>query len=221
MVLLNTGGGLTGGDRIAVSADVGAGAEMSLTTQAAERVYRASDDTDAHVAVRLGVGNGGVLRWLPQETILFDRARIARSFDVTLGTGATFVGLEAVVLGRRAMGERVTSAALTDRWRIRCNDTLLWADQLVLSGDLEAHFDDPAVGNGARSYASLVVAGPLAEAAVAHMRPVLPPTAGVSLVRPDLALARVLAPDAKSLRAALIPLLAAASGQVLPRVWTF
>ncbi|RVB61278.1 urease accessory protein UreD, partial [Mesorhizobium sp. M7A.F.Ca.CA.004.06.1.1] len=117
-VLINTAGGMTGGDRIAWEVDVGAAASASITTQACEKIYRAASDR-AEVRVNLSVGENGRIAWLPQETIVFDRAAFARTLDVELAVGAEALVLEAAVFGRLAMGERATQGNFHDRWRVR------------------------------------------------------------------------------------------------------
>ena len=86
-VLVNTAGGMAGGDRYALDLDVGAGARLAITTAAAEKVYRTLGP-DTTIDVTLSVDAGGELAWLPQETILFDGARLRRSIDVALADGA-------------------------------------------------------------------------------------------------------------------------------------
>src|SRR6218665_271998 len=82
-VLINTAGGLTGGDDVAWQVNAAPGARMVLTTQAWGRVYRSLGD-DAKVRTRIEVGAGAHLDWLPQETILFEGARLDRSLEVDL-----------------------------------------------------------------------------------------------------------------------------------------
>ncbi|THD66132.1 urease accessory protein UreD, partial [Phenylobacterium sp.] len=98
-VAINTSGGLTGGDRMAWRARAEAGASLTLTTQACEKVYRARDG-HAAVSVGLDVGPGARIDWLPQETILFDAADLSRTLEADLAAGATLLVVEAVVLGR-------------------------------------------------------------------------------------------------------------------------
>lgn len=114
-VLVNTSGGVTGGDEIGVTATLGAGTQMSITTQAAERIYRTLDGTTGRVRTQIKVGTGAHLGWLPQETILFDRARLSRNLDITLGPDASLLLCEMLVFGRAAMGEQVRSLHLEDR----------------------------------------------------------------------------------------------------------
>jgi len=103
-VLINTSGGLTGGDRISWQVDAQAGASLTVSTQACEKVYRARDG-EARVAVTLSAGEGARIDWLPQETILFEGSRLNRTLEVDLDEDATLTAVEAVLLGREAMLE--------------------------------------------------------------------------------------------------------------------
>ena len=111
--LLNTAGGLTGGDRWSAELDIADGARTLFTTQAAERIYRALDDV-ARVETRLSVGAGAWAEWLPQETILFEGARLRRRLEIELAAGARLLAVESLVFGRLASGERITRGLLHD-----------------------------------------------------------------------------------------------------------
>ena len=126
-VLLNTAGGLTGGDRMNLDVTLGARAEATLTTAAAEKIYRARDG-DATIGVKLALGAGARLAWLPQATILFDGSRLDRRTDVQLAGDARFLGVEFLIFGRQAMGEDVHLGACRDAWRIRRDGALVFAD---------------------------------------------------------------------------------------------
>src|SRR6185436_8598409 len=114
-------------DRLEADITLGEGAAATVTGQAAEKIYR-SRGAASRVTSRLRIGAGGALAWLPQESILFDGARLERRLAVDLEGDARFVGCESLVLGRIARGERVTRGAVLDNWRIRLNGRLLWAD---------------------------------------------------------------------------------------------
>ncbi len=101
---------------------------------------------------------GATLRWLPQETILFDRARLHRGIEVDLSEGASLLLAEAVIFGRTAMGESVRSGELIDRWRIRRDGRLVFAETLRLGGDIGALLARPAAGNGAVALATVLLA---------------------------------------------------------------
>ena len=133
-VLINTGGGFAGGDRMRVEADVGEGAEAVLTSQAAEKIYRSDGARDRDRNARLALGPGARLAWLPQEQILFDGAALRRRLDVEMAADASLTLVESTVFGRLAMGETVTSGAFADRWRIRRGGRLVFAEDVRLDG---------------------------------------------------------------------------------------
>jgi urease accessory protein len=217
-VLINTAGGLAGGDRFDWAIEADLGARCTVITQACEKIYR-SEDEAARVDVRLTVGEDARLDWLPQETILFDRARLQRTLHAELAATARLVVLEAVILGRRAMGETVSVAAFRDRWRIRRCGRLIFADNLMLDGDVGALIGRKAVLDGAGAFASLLYAADDAEARVAGVRDVLGAAGGASAFDGKL-FCRITARDGMALRAVLIPVLAALREAPLPRLWT-
>ena len=216
-VLINTSGGLTGGDRIAWRAEAGAGAALTLTTQACERVYRSSGGV-ADVRVELAAEAGAALHWLPQETILFNGGALVRSLDVDLAQDARLLAVEAVLLGRQAMGECVRRGTLRDRWRIRRRGRLIFADDLRLCGAVHDIAERGPVLAGAVAFASLLYVGADAEAAMPTVRAALGPSGGASAFEGKL-FARVTADSGLQLRRALIPALEALNGGPLPRLW--
>ena len=139
-VLLNMAGGLTGGDRMSLDVTLGARAEATLTTAAAEKIYRARDG-DATIGVKLALGAGARLAWLPQATILFDGSRLDRRTEVQLAGDARFLGVEFLIFGRQAMGEDVHLGACRDAWRIRRDGALVFADTFRISGAIAAALD--------------------------------------------------------------------------------
>lgn len=217
-VIVNTAGGIAGGDDFALSVAVGEGAQLAVTTAAAEKIYRAIDK-EARMDVSLRVANTGRLRWLPQETILFDEARLHRTITVDLTGGASLVMAEAVVFGRAAMGETVRRGELIDRWRIRRDGRLVFAETLRLHGDVQALLARPASGNGAVAVATLVIV-PGDEGVVAAARSAFESCScetGVSAWN-GIAVARLCAKDSAVLRRDLISVLNAVGG-ALPRLW--
>ncbi len=134
-VLVTTCGGLAGGDRAVTELAAGPDASALITAQAAEKIYR-SLGADTRVETVVDVARGAWLEWLPQETILFDGARLRRSADLDVARGGRLLAGEFLVFGRRARGERLTHGALHDRWRVRRDGRLVWTDTLHLSGDL-------------------------------------------------------------------------------------
>jgi urease accessory protein len=225
--LVNVAGGLAGGDSLELAVTLAAGTTASLTTPAAEKLYRSLGE-DSRIAVELSLAEGATLEWLPQETILFDGSRLRRSLRADLAPGARLLAAEMLVFGRAARGETLTQGLLHDRWRLRRDGRLTWADALELSGDIAARLNDPFGFGGAGAMASLVLAASPAEAAAARdlLRdlPAEVPVAA-TLPRPGLLLARWLG-AATPLRAAVAQAIPALRSAILglppclPRLWT-
>jgi urease accessory protein len=218
-VLINTAGGLTGGDRLRWAATAGRGTRLTLTTPACERIYR-SLGSDAVVETRLAAGPGAHIAWLPQETMLFERSRLDRRLDVDLEDDATLTAVEAVLLGREAMGETAAKARLRDIWRIRRNGRLLHAEATRLDGHPRERSGASLLA-GARAFATVLHVSADAERRLAAVRALLPETAGAS-VAGDRLTVRLLAVNGLALRRALTPIIALLSpaGSV-PRPWSF
>ena len=213
-ILINTSGGLAGGDCLEI--DVKAASDLCLTTQAAEKVYRSLSD-ETRISTRLSGQGGARLLWLPQETILFDGARLGRSLDVDLQENAGLLAVESVVLGRKAMGERLTIFSFHDRWRIRRDGRLIYADDLRFD---PARVLGAAALNGARAFATLVFVGADVERFLKPLREIFADRGGVSAWDGKL-VARLVGVDGFDLRKALIPALTLlAAPNELPKVWT-
>lgn len=218
-VMLNTAGGVTGGDRFDSSVEAGANARLTLTTQAAERAYRAKAGETGVIDVNLRAHTGARIDWLPQETILYDGSALRRRLKVHLAEGATLLAVEPLVFGRVAMGEELHSADFHDDWRVRCGEELVFADALHLSGDVRRQLASPSVAGGARALASVLLVSPNAEAYRDQIRPLLGEAGGVSLIRPCVLFARILAKDSYILRRNLMPVLQLLNQADLPRTW--
>jgi urease accessory protein len=218
-VIVNTAGGMTGGDRFDIEVALGAGARLTVTTAAAEKVYR-SLGPDSEIRVKLDVGPGAALTWLPQETILFDQVRLRRAIEADLASGGNLLLAEATVFGRSAMGETVTNGFFFDRWRIRIDGALLFAETVRLDGRIAEHLERRAVTGGGVAIAS-VVKIPSSDDAVAAVRALqenFSGEVGVSAWN-GLAAARLVASDGAALRHDLIGVLTALGASPLPRLW--
>lgn len=154
-ILLNTAGGIAGGDQQALKFTLADGACATITSQAAEKVYRADSDP-AEIDTALRLGNCAHLAWLPQETILFDRAKLRRSITADVSETATLTLKETVVFGRTARGERLTCGQFHDHWRIRRGGRLILAESVRLDGAVADQLAQPALGNGACAIATIV-----------------------------------------------------------------
>jgi urease accessory protein len=239
-VLLTTSGGLTGGDRTQVAVSVESGARATLTTQAAEKIYRALPGTgDAVVKVELQVGDGAWAEWLAQETIVFEGSRLRRLFTADVTATGQLLAVESIVFGRTAMGECFNSGMLHDAWRIRRGGRLIWADALHLDG--ASHLDGPLHMDGnikalralpfgfgtSVACSTILYAGADASQQLIEARRLLsdcPLSCGATSLD-GIMLVRIMADDASELRAAVMKLIAgirqaaASLPAQLPRVW--
>jgi urease accessory protein len=218
-VFVNTAGGIAGGDRFDIDIAAGAGARLAVTTAAAEKIYRAQGPA-AEVNIALRAADGAHLAWLPQETILFDRARVERRIDIDLAETASLLLCEIVVFGRAAMGERMLHGEFVDRWRLRRGGKLVFAETVRLDGDIGEKLAKPAIaGGGVAIGTALIVPGD--EALVERIREVANSFGGEVGISSwnGFAMARFCAQDAARLRADMMAVLGRASGSALPRLW--
>jgi urease accessory protein len=218
--IVNTGGGVAGGDSYRLSLELGEGAEVEATTPSAERIYR-SDGPAAAVATRLSLARRARLCWLPQETLLFQGARLERRLEVEMSTEASLVIAETLVFGRLAMGEGQIDASLKDSWRVWRDRRLVFAEETRLR-HAGAALERRAVGAGARALAIIVAAAPNIEAGLPNLRAALDAEgggveAGASAFD-GVIVARLVSPSPSRLRAALIAAIVALGGRK-PRLW--
>jgi urease accessory protein len=218
--IVNTGGGVAGGDSYRVSLSLGEGAEVEATTPSAERIYR-SDGPAAAIATRLSLARGARLFWLPQETLMFEGAALERRLEVEMSGESAVVIAESVVFGRLAMGESRIDASLRDSWRIRRDGRLVFADETRVKG-AGAALERRAVGAGVRALTTIVAAVPNIEACLPELRAALEADAGGveagASAFDGLVVARLLSPTPSRLRAALIASIVALGGRK-PRLW--
>lgn len=217
-VLINTAGGLAGGDRFDWSLVLAGTARCRVVTQACEKAYRAAAEEPAEVGVSIEAAAGSRLEWLPQETILFDGSRLERRFDVRLEPGARFLAAEAMVLGRRAMGETAVCARLRDRWRVQWGEQLIFAEELKLeTGPSMA--GRPGLLRDDAAFALVLLVGEDAEGRLDAVRERLGHNGGASAWEGKL-ICRIAAADGLSLRTTLVAVLAALRGGAQPpRLW--
>jgi urease accessory protein len=218
-VLVNTAGGIGGGDHFAIDLALDAGARLVVTTAAAEKVYR-SLGTDARVDVTATVSDGAELTWLPQETILFDRAGLARTITMALAPAAKLLLAETVVFGRTAMGETVREGSFSDRWRIRRDGRLIFAENFRLDGAVSERLGEAAVAGGGAALGTVLMA-PGDAAMVEAVRAAaggFRGEVGISAWN-GIALARLAAQDGAALRHDIVVLLSALGRRALPRIW--
>jgi len=219
VLVVNTAGGITGGDAFSLEVEVRSGATLTLTTQAAERAYRAQRGEIGHVTSTVAVENGARLHWLPQELILFDRCAIRRRLDITLGAQAHLLMVEPVVFGRTAMPEVLRDVFFQDRIRITRGGHPIYIDGMDLAGDVTAHLARRAIANGAGAMASVVMVAPDAASHLGPVRALLPHTAGAGMLHDDVLIIRLPGLDGFDMRQTLIPVLEHLSNHSLPTSW--
>jgi urease accessory protein len=222
-VLINTAGGLTGGDRLDWSVTVGEDASATVTTQTCEKIYRAASGI-AKIACHMTVGAGGRLAWLPQETIAFDNSAFRRTIEVDLAAEAQALIVETTVFGRRAMGERVERADFADRWRIRRDGRLVHAEDFAVGPNAGGQLAVPPALGAATCVATVLVLSSDAEQLLDAARAVIGDAGAASawtVAASGKLLARLIAKDSYELRKRLIPLIELLNGRAgLPKVWT-
>jgi urease accessory protein len=227
-VLLTTSGGLTGGDRTRVEVAIGRDTQATVTTQAAERIYRAlPTDGDAIVQVAMRIDEGAWAEWLAQETIVFEGSRLRRLFTADVATTGRLLAVESLVFGRTAMGERFDTGLLHDAWRISRDGKLVWADALHLEGDVRSLRTAPFGFGTSVACATVLYVGPDAPQQLGEARRILGACdcqrGATSL--DGIMVARIMADDAVGLRATVMSLIAgirqaaASLPARLPRVW--
>jgi urease accessory protein len=220
-VLVNTGGGVAGGDSYRVALTLGPDAAVEATTTAAEKIYR-SDGPPARIATALELGPGARLRWLPQETLVFDGARLERTLSIDIAASCELLAVETLVFGRLAMGETCIDARLRDGWRLRRDGRLVYADETRLD-HAGATLDRLGCGAGARAVATIVAAAPDIEARLPDARAALAEAgdaveAGVSAFD-GIIVARLVSASPVRLRKAAIDAIVGLSGRKPPRLW--
>jgi urease accessory protein len=222
-ILINTAGGLTGGDRISWEIAAGEGAQITATTQACEKVYRALSGC-AETSVKLSAAAGSRIAWLPQETIMFDRACFSRTLDADLAEGAEALIVEATIFGRRAMGETVDQGLFRDRWRVRCGDRLVHAEDFSIGPQISKMLGSSAVTGGDTAFATVLCISPGCEDRLEPARAILGEYGAASawlVGQTGKLLARLHARDGYTLRKPLTSLIRLLNGEIgLPKVWS-
>src|SRR5665213_3780622 len=218
-VFVNTAGGVAGGDRFDIDIAAGESARLTLTTAAAEKIYRA-ESSPAQLHISLRAAAGAHLGWVPQETILFDRARVSRTIDIDLAESASLVLCEIVVFGRAAMGERMLQGEFVDRWRVRRGGSLVFAETIRLDSDIGSQLAKSAIAKGGVAIGTALIV-PGDEALVERIRTLsdrFGGEVGISAWN-GFAMARFCAQDATRLRTDMIAVLGLANSSALPRIW--
>lgn len=218
-VMLNTAGGITGGDHIHFEGEAQAGATLTLATQTAERGYRAQPGQVGRLDVSLRAGSGARLEWLAQETILFDGCALHRRLRIEMAEDARLLLVEPVIFGRTAMGETVRHGSFRDSQRLTRGGRLVYADETRIEGPVHEIIGAPAALAGNLAYATIIYAGPDATERLETLRSLLGEGLGGASAFDGLISARIVSFDGHGLRRRLVAVLRGFRDAPLPRVW--
>lgn len=159
IAIANTSGGMVAGDDLNIDVAMGDKTLATVTSQAAEKAYR-SHGPEISARVNLKVGPQSTLKWMPQETILFDGVRLRRRISIQCSDDGQVIAGEVLTLGRIASGESLSHGLLHDEWRIEFEGDLIWADSLHLAGDIRRQIDSPVGFDQSVALATLVYVAP-------------------------------------------------------------
>jgi urease accessory protein len=172
-VLINTAGGIAGGDRLKFDVTALANASIAVTSQAAEKVYRALSEP-ARISTKLKACEASRLAWLPQKTIIFNLSRLSRKTEIELSSGAELLALEWLVLGRAAHGEAIAGGHISDSWRVRFDGRLVWADSFHAADETFRHLHRKALLSDCKAIGTLIYFGPNLNARLEFLRDMAP-----------------------------------------------
>jgi urease accessory protein len=168
-VLINTAGGIAGGDRLEYGITALTNASIAVTSQAAEKVYRALDEP-SRITTKLSAHGLAKLAWLPQETIVFNRAAINRQTEIEISSGSELLALEWLVFGRAAHGEEMVGGCIIDSWRVKKDGRLVWADTFRATDDVFAHLHRTALLSDCKAIGTLIYFRPQVAARLEGLR---------------------------------------------------
>ena len=219
-VLLNTAGGLTGGDHLTVDLSLASGCEATVTSAAAEKIYRSLGEP-AVVEITLDLEANARCLWLPQPTILFNASSLHRRTSVNMAPDAVLLAVEMLIFGRTAMGEDVHVGSCHDAWRVRRDGRLIFADTTQITGTVARALNRAATLDGARASAMVLYIGPDAAERLEEVRTLLEPASSIARASSwnGMLLIRAVASEARALQHDMVPVLEALGGRPLPRVW--
>jgi urease accessory protein len=172
-VLVNTAGGIAGGDQLEFGVTALANASIAVTSQAAEKVYRALSEP-ARISTKLKACEAAKLAWLPQETIVFNLARVRRETEIDLSSRSELLALEWLVLGRAAHGEEMVGGHIIDSWRVKKEGRLIWADSFRTTDKIFPHLHRKALLSNYKAIGTLIYFGPRLDRRLEFLRDIAP-----------------------------------------------
>lgn len=222
--LVNSAGGIVAGDEMSVHLDLLPGSRLNYSSQSCEKIYRAVDQVPAAIKVNIQVAVGARLDYLPQETIFFSQSRLARSLTAEVAVDGHLLIAEGMIFGRQASGENLGLGYLQDEWRIRYDGQLVFAEKFRLEGEWDSLLNRPAVLNGQRAAATILMVSKEAVRLISALREVIENVsfageAGTSVLGPGL-ICRMIAANQQELRRIMVPVISfLRQGHPMPRTW--
>jgi urease accessory protein len=222
-IIVHPPGGIAGGDRLDITASVGANAWAQLTSPGAAKWYRAAGP--AYQQLNLHVAAGATLEWMPQETIVYSAAQAELQTVIELEGDARLLYWDVVALGRPAAGERFDRGHFQSHLDIRRDGRSLWHERQRVNGD-DGLLDSPIGLDGQPVFATLLITGTLDPELLQRCRALPNKVRGDLTQLPDLLVARCLASEALHARDWLIALWTLLRPAMLgrealaPRIWS-
>ena len=129
--ILHPPSGIVAGDALTITAKAHGDSSALITTPAAAKFYR-SEGRIAKQQVQLSVADNAALEWLPQETIVYEGAKVSSQLQLNLAAAARFIGWEILVLGRPAANEGFSAGSVTLNWQVRRAEKIYYQERLQL-----------------------------------------------------------------------------------------
>ncbi len=133
VTVMHTAGGLVSGDQLTQTLRLQPHCRTLMTTPAATKVYQSTGAASSQ-STQIQVGSEAHLEWMPQETILFEKAHYQHHLHIDLEPGATALVWDLTRLGRSARGERFLEGYWRSTTEIWQGQRPLWIDRQVLPG---------------------------------------------------------------------------------------
>lgn len=207
-VVIHPPGGVAGGDSLTIKIEVAAGASAVVTTPAATKWYKACTSA-ARQQIEICVAANATLDWLPQENIFFNGAHARSALNLRLAAGASAIGWDAGVLGRRSSGEEWIDGFLSFANKAYDSQNApIWTDRMLLSAASPLRQSPHGLG-GLNVFGAVWAIGPGTETAdleeLAARLPFQPELrVGITSPSPGFILARILGQRIESVREQMI-----------------
>lgn len=153
-LILNTAGGVVGGDKLLQNLYLGEKTQVLINTPSAQKVYR-SQGLEARQEINLHIEPGAFLQFLPQESIIFNGAYYRQHLKIELAPTATWLGWEITRFGRSARGERFITGKWSSATEVYQAGKPIWIDRQALWGN-------PKLIDSPNGLAGMTVVGTLA-----------------------------------------------------------